>query len=294
MSEISKEILKNIRRIQIQTTRSVNDVLAGAYHSAFKGRGIEFEDVREYQPGDEVRSIDWNVTARMQYPYIKNFREERELTVLLVVDVSASSQLGSQKRLKSELIAEIGAVLAFSAIQNNDRVGLLLFSDKIEKYIPPKKGVRHVLRTIRELLVYEPSHKKTDIAQALSFLGNVQKRQGVCFLISDFISPNYKNEIALTAKLHDLITIAITDPVEVNLPKMGLVRFLDLETEETCLVDSSSLELHDYLEKEALAHLEEHKKLMRKIKAGFISIRTDLPYIDPIKSFFEKRQRLRR
>jgi uncharacterized protein (DUF58 family) len=293
MVEISREVFKHIRRIQIRTTRTVNDALAGAYHSAFKGRGMEFEDVRAYQPGDEVRSIDWNVTARMDYPYVKNYREERELTVMLVVDVSASCRFGSGKRRKADLIAEIGAVLAFSAIKNNDKVGLLLFSEKVEKYIPPKKGVRHVLRVIRELLVHQAQHRGTQLDEALNTLGKVQKKQGVCFLISDFLCDAAPSALAITAKRHDLISLCIHDPAEAQLPDLGLLHIQDLETGELGWIDSHDPKLQAQLGNEHQAHLARWKRRMERVGAGFIPLCSDDSYSSKLRAFFERREKHR-
>lgn len=293
MTVISKEIFRNIRRIQITTNRMVDTLLAGAYHSAFKGHGMQFEDVREYQPGDEVRNIDWNVTARMNHPFTKNFQEERELTVMLVVDLSASSRFGSQERLKSELIAEISAVLAFSAIKNNDNVGLILFSSEVEHYIPPKRGVRHVLRVIRELLVFKAKHKGTDIGKALLFLSKVQKKQGVCFLISDFIASNYTQEITLAAKRHDLITIGISDPLEQQFPHLGLLTMRDLETGKMRIVDSSSQSLRQTFLKQSKERIKAHQDLMNQIGASFLQLSTDKPYAPSIRNFLKRRERKR-
>ncbi len=290
---ISKEVFKNIRRIQIKTGRYVQDMLAGAYHSAFKGRGMEFEDVRAYQPGDEVRSIDWNVTARMNFPYIKNFREERELTVMLLVDVSSSSDFGTTGRQKKELIAEIGAVLAYSAINNNDKVGLILFTDTIEKYLPPQKGVKHVLRVIRELLIFKPKNQKTDIAQALNFLGKIQKRRGVAFIISDFISPNFKNKLCITSKRHDVIAISVIDPHEMILPKMGLVHLRDLENDQILTLDTSLSEVRETLARLSRTRLENCKNTIEQIGAGFIDIRSGKPYATAIREFFQLREKRR-
>lgn len=244
--------------------------------------------MREYQPGDDVRHIDWNVTARTNKPFIKNFREERELTVMLVVDISASSQFGSRFRSKKALIAEIGAVLAFSAMQNNDKVGLLLFSDIVEKYLPPRKGVKAVLRVIRELLAFEPKSKGTNISTALTFLGKIQKRGDICFLISDFISPDYSQALKLTAKRYDLISIQVTDPLEQNFPKMGLVQLTDLENNKSVLVDSEDPETTTYFKKLSESP---HENLMKKLGAGAISIRTDQPYADALHHYFKKRRR---
>ena len=293
MAVISAEILKNVRRIQIRTNKTVSDLLAGAYHSAFKGRGMEFEDVREYQPGDEIRSIDWNVTARMNYPFIKNFREERELTVILIVDVSASSQFGVTGRQKNEIIAEIGAVLAFSAIKNNDKVGLLLFSDVVEKYLPPQKGTKHVLRVIRELLAFEPAHRKTDVSSAIKFLANIQKRRGVCFLISDFLMPLSSVDLACFAKRHELISLCLTDPREWNIPNMGLITLKDLETGKNMLVDTTVSEVRERLSKYTQNRIDKHKGIMNKIGAGFIHIRTDKTYTEPIRAYFKLKENRR-
>ncbi len=227
---ISKDSFEHIRAIQIRATRNVNDLFGGIYRSVFKGRGLEFEDVREYEPGDEIRSIDWNVTARMQNAYVKNYREERELSVMLVVDVSASSHFGHASYLKSELITEIAALLAFSAIKNQDKVGLLLFSDQIELYLRPKKGSRHVLRIIRELLYFQPKQRGTDLQKALAFLGKVQRHQTVCFIISDFISGDFSHELQLTAKRHETIAIYVYDDYEIQFPNIGLIALQDLES----------------------------------------------------------------
>jgi uncharacterized protein (DUF58 family) len=290
MSTIPKEVFRNVRRIQIRTSKTVTDVLAGAYHSAFKGRGMEFEEVREYTPGDEVRSIDWNVTARMNHPYVKSFREERELTVMLAIDVSASTRYGSCSQTKSEYVAELGAVLAFSAIQNNDKVGLILFSDHIEKYLPPKKGTRHVLRVIRELLVFEPQGTGTDVKGALAFLGKVQRKKGVCFVISDFLCPEFDKELAVTSRRHDLIGISIEDPQERAFPNIGLATIKDLETGEERLIDTSLKEVRDQLYQRSTEHRSRLETLMQQVNAGFISLNTQEGYVDNIRRFLRKRE----
>lgn len=294
MAIITPEIIKKIRRIQIQTTHLAEDLLAGAYRSAFKGKGMEFEEVREYQPGDEIRDIDWKVTARMSHPYVKTFREEREITVMLMVDISPSSTFGSQGKPKSELIAELGAVIAFSAIKNNDKVGLILFSDRIEKYIPPKKGPRHVLFVIRELLLHEPQGQGTDINAALDFLGHVNQRSCVCFLISDFICSDFSKGASLAAEKYDLIAIAMTDPHELTFPSLGLVELHDLEKEDSKLVDSVNPRVKEYFKDRTINRLEETKRLMNKIGAGFISLQTDQSYIPPLRRFFKTRAKERR
>lgn len=294
MPEVSVDFFKTLRRIQIQTFHLAQDLLAGAYKSAFKGKGMEFEDVREYLPGDEIRSIDWNVTARMGHPYVKNFREERELSVMLVADISSSSRYGSGEYLKSDLIAEIGAVIAFSAIKNNDKIGLILFSDIVEKYIPPRKGIRHVLRIIRELLAFQPTKAGTNMAKALSYLGKVQFRSGVCFLISDFLTNGYEHELALTARRHDLISIIVTDPTEVAFPKMGLVDLVDFESGERKVVDSSNKTIQEQFKFRTEERLRSFRKLMNKLGVGFIDIRTNKPFLPEIRKFFKLRGRNRR
>lgn len=293
MPAISRDVFKNIRKIHIETTKAVNDVFSGAYRSAFKGRGMEFEEVREYEEGDEVRSIDWNVTARMNSPYIKVFKEERELTVMLVVDVSASSRFGSRDRLKSELIAEIGAVLALSAIKNDDKVGLILFSSIIEKYIPPKKGVRHVVRVIRDLLAFQPKALGTNIALALSFLGKVHRRRAACFLVSDFIASDYSKEAAFIAGKHDLISVCMTDPYETSFPPLNLVTFSDSETGSIQTIDTSDRGREDRFQVRTAQRLTDTKSLMKKIGAGFIHIPTDKPYATALSHFFKQRENRR-
>lgn len=293
MAVISSDLFKKIRRIQIQTTHLANDVLAGAYRSAFKGKGIELEEVREYQQGDDVRSIDWNVTARMNRPFVKSFREERELSVILAVDVSASTRFGSGKQLKSELIAEIAAVLAFSAIKNQDKVALLLFSDKVERYFPPQKGTRHVLRIIRELLTYKSEERATNISTALAFLGKVQNRSGVCFLISDFICPDFSHEAALAAKRYDLVPIAIVDAAEKILPNMSFVTFADLETGKSCLVDTSANKTQDNVLKSSEDRLSNQMKMFRKLGVTQCVIDTHFPYLQQLQKFFTLRTRKR-
>lgn len=270
---------EKIKKIQIITTQLASDLLAGAYHSAFKGKGIEFEEVREYQTGDDIRSIDWNVTARMSHPYIKIFKEERELTVMLVVDISASTLL------KKEMIAEIAAVLAFSAIKNNDKIGLLLFSDQIELYLPPKKGTRHVLRVIRELLAFKPKHKGTNFSTALTFLGNVHRKRSICFLISDFIGDIPSYSFTLASQHHDFIAVSVTDPLEINLPDLGITNIIDLETGKMKVVNlnTNATTLHK-------KRLEDFKELLGKTNAGYIAIKTDEPYMDPLRKFFKLRE----
>lgn len=291
MTQLTPELIKKIRRIEIETGKLAQDLLAGAYRSAFKGKGMEFEESREYQTGDETRDIDWKLTARTDKPYVKTYREEREISVFLVVDVSASSRFGSGGKLKSEIIAEIGALIAFSAIKNQDKIGLILFSSKVEKYLPPAKGSRHVLRVIRELLAYQPENQGTDIAGALDFLGHVHVKSSVCFLISDFIAPAFDHEAALIARKHDLISLAIVDPHELSFPDLKLAEIVGLETNSARLMDTSA---QTELEKKTTERLASCKKLMNKIGAGFIEIHTDRPYIQELKKFFKTRGKERR
>jgi uncharacterized protein (DUF58 family) len=291
MATLSKETLAQIRHIQIQSTQLAKDLLAGAYRSAFKGRGMEFEEVREYQPGDEFRSIDWSVTARMNHPYVKTFREERDLNVVLLIDVSASTRFGSRFGLKKELIAEIGAVLAFSAMRNQDRVSLILFSDHVEKYVPSRKGNRHVLRLVRELLVHEPQGKGSDLKEALSFLGKIYRKSSICFLISDFLYPLPEKALAVTAKQHDLVAISVWDICEKKFPKIGLVQMKDLETGREELIDTSAYGLEGHFQENALEHTTRLANLMRKIDAGFIDVTTKESYLLSLKRFFQFRKR---
>lgn len=281
------EIIKKIRRIQIQTTRLATDVLAGSYHSVFKGKGIEFEEVREYQPGDEIRHIDWNVTARMNYPFVKIFREERELSLMLIVDMSGSAHFGKKK----ELIAEIGGLLSFSAIKNNDRVGLILFSDRVEKYIPPRTGLRHVLLVIRELLLFEPEGKGTDISQALAFFAKVQKQAGICFVISDFIQSGFAKAMQIIAQQHDLIAIHTIDPLEKQLPSTGLVQVQDLETGETHCIDTSDPAVAQYQKLQFQKRRRYLQGIVNKSGIGLIDLPTDQPYMPLLRKFFKTRER---
>ena len=284
---IPQELLQKIRKIQIYSTRMVNDVLAGAYHSTFKGRGMEFDTVREYQPGDEIRSIDWNVTARMGHPFIKKFVEERELTVMLAVDMSASGQFGSSERLKNEFAAELCAVLAFSAITNNDKVGLIMFTDQVEKYIPPKKGKRHVLHVISEILSFIPKNKGTNVATALEFLSSINKRRTVTFLVSDFISENYNRALQIANKRHDMIAVAIEDPRESVLPDVGMIELEDTETGEVLVVDTADKKVRKAFNVAAGTETAARDKLFRQIDVDVIHVKTDKPYVEALMKFFE-------
>ena len=286
---IPKEILKKVRQIEIRTGRLVNDVFAGEYESIFKGRGMEFHEVREYIPGDDIRSIDWNVTARAGHPYVKKFIEERELTVIIMADISGSGNFGTRNKMKIELMAEIGAVLSFSAIRNNDKIGLLLFTDKVEKFIPPKKGRPHVLRVIRELLYYKPGSRKTSIKSALEYLGKVLKKRSVVFLISDFMDTDYERLLRILNKRHDIVGISISDPREKDLPDMGLAEFEDAETGEVLFLDTGDELLKKELAKKRLSFVDSRNKAFRAMGLDSIDISTDKPYIKPLILFFRMR-----
>lgn len=288
---LPKEIIKKIRRIEIKTSRMVTDVFAGQYHSVFKGKGMEFEEVREYQPGDEIRSIDWNVTARMGHPFVKKFVEERQLTVMLLMDASGSSYFGTSNQLKSELAAELCSVLAFSATKNNDRVGLIIFSDRIEKFIPPRKGLRHVLRVIREVLYYQPQGKGTDIQLAVEYLNRVMRKKTVCFLISDFFGCQCRRELKITNKRHDLIAVTITDPREQRLPNAGIVMFEDAETQEKFYVDTTHPAVTEAFFKQSQQLLDERMRMLKQAGVDIINIHTDIPYTEELFRFFRTREK---
>lgn len=288
---IPKEVLKNIRRIQITTSRLVTDVFAGQYQSVFKGRGMEFDEVREYLPGDDVRSIDWNVTARMGRPYVKKFVEERELTVMLLLDASMSCRFGSVKQMKSRLAAELCSLLALSATRNNDRIGLIIFTDRIEKFVPPRKGLRHVLRVVREALYFKPEGKGTDISLALDYLNRVTKRRTVSFMISDFFDSGYKSLLATANKRHDMVALTITDPRETALTDIGIVRLDDAETGESFLVDTGNSFFRKRYKEDAEERIKERKKLLGSINVDTVDIRTDLPYEKELIRFFKSRER---
>lgn len=293
VSTLSLETLKEVRRVQLRTKKLVQTLLAGAYRSAFKGQGMEFAEVRTYQPGDDIRHIDWNVTARSNQAYIKRFQEERELTVMLVVDVSASSFFGSGRRSKDALMAEIGAILAFSAIENNDKIGLVLFSDNIELHLPPKRGIRHALRIVRELLAYQPRHRGTDIRNALAFLGNVQKKSCICFLISDFLSSGFQHSLRVASKRFDLIAIRVRDPHEITLPRLNLLRLKDLETDRTLLVDTADERVREHYESKVRSRHLHQMRMLQRLDIGFIDIRSDQHYSVAIRKFFHERRRTR-
>jgi uncharacterized protein (DUF58 family) len=290
---IPAELAKKIRYLQIRTRKAVNDVLAGQYESVFRGRGMEFEEVREYQPGDEIRTIDWNVTARVGRPFVKRFVEERELTVLFLVDLSASGTFGSVAKTKNESAAELAALIAFAAVKNNDKVGLLVFTDAVEMYIPPKKGVTHSLRLIRELLSFEPRQTRTDIAAALDYLGRVHRKRAVVFLLSDFQGAGYERPLRVLSKRHDLIAISVTDPREAAMPDVGLVDLEDAETGERVTVDTHSLRVRARYEALGRERVDRLCELFASAGAGHIPIVTDHDYVRDLVRFFLARERRR-
>lgn len=288
---IPKELAKKIRYIQIYTSKAVNDVLAGEYQSVFKGRGMEFEEVREYIPGDEIRSIDWNVTARMGRPYVKRFVEERELTVIFLVDLSASGAFGSVKHMKNEVAAELCSLLAFSAIKNNDKVGLIVFTDQIEMFVPPKKGISHVLRLIRELLYFKPKQTCTNIAEGLDYLGRITNKRSVVFLVSDFLGSDFEKPMRILGKRHDLIAVSITDPREVAFNDVGLVELQDAETGQLVLIDTASRHVRNQYEQLGQQRRVELKGLFASMDIDQIEVFTDRDYIHDLVRFFKIRER---
>lgn len=288
---IPKELAKKIRYIQIYTSKAVNDTLAGEYESVFKGRGMEFEEVRGYQVGDDVRNIDWNVTARTGEPYVKIFKEERELTVLFLVDLSASGSFGSVSRTKNEIAAEICALLAFSAIKNNDKVGLLVFTDRVEMFIPPAKGTTHVLRIIREVLNFSPGRSGTDIGEGIDYIGRVTNKKSVLFLVSDFLQEGYENKVRILAKRHDLIAISITDPREISMPDCGLVQLEDAETGEMLLIDTGSAAFRKKYKMLGNQRLDRLRKLFRSMDVDHIEVTTGSDYLFDLIRFFKARER---
>ena len=288
---IPPELAKKIRYLQIYTSKAVNDVLAGQYESVFKGRGMEFDEVREYQPGDEVRSIDWNVTARMGHPFVKRFVEERELTVMFLVDLSASGAFGSRRQMKNDVAAELCALLAFSAIKNNDKVGLIVFTDTIEMFIPPGKGTSHVLRLIRELLSFKPRQAQTNIAAGLEYLGRVTRKRSVVFLVSDFLGSGYEQALRILGKRHDLIAVSVTDPREVALPNVGLIELEDAETGERVIVDTASATVRRQYETLGSVRQSELRDMFRSMGVDHIEVFTDRDYVRDLVRFFKTRER---
>lgn len=287
---IPKEILKKIRRIEIRTSHIVNAAIAGQYHSTFKGRGMEFEEVRNYEIGDDVRTIDWNVSARYGHPFVKVFREERELTVMLLVDLSRSHAFGTHDQLKRELAAEVCATLAFSAIRNNDKIGMIGFTSEVEIYVPPRKGTRHVLRVIRDLLYFEPKNAGTDLAAAFEHLNKVIKRKCVVFVVSDFQAEGYETPMRIARRRHDLIPIAIADRREVELPDVGLIELVDAETGETVLVDTSDKRLRQHFTANAVQKADARARTLRRSKIDSIDVTTGESFVEPLNRFFRARK----
>ncbi len=284
------ELLKKVRRIELKTKGLSNQIFSGEYHSAFKGRGMAFSEVREYMPGDEIRTIDWNVTARLGEPYVKVFEEERELTAMLLVDVSGSDAFGTKEKLKRTLITELGAILSFSAIQNNDKIGVIFFTDKVELFIPPKKGKSHILRIIRELLEFQPEGTGTDVQEALRFLNRVIKKRCITFLLSDFQdNGNYMDTLKLTNRKHDLVAMQIHDPRELELPNVGLVELIDPETGKNTWVNTSDKTIRKEF---ALAAKKQQLKTQAELKKSgidFATLATNQPYVKPLMNLFKKR-----
>jgi uncharacterized protein (DUF58 family) len=287
----TSELLKKVRKIEIKTKGLSKHLFSGEYHSAFKGRGMSFSEVRDYQYGDDVRNIDWNVTARSGTPHVKIFEEERELTVMLLIDMSKSSFFGTVSQLKNEVMTEICAVLAFSAINNNDKVGVLFFSSKPEKFIPPKKGRQHILRIIRELIDFKPEESGTDIGSALEYFNNLIKKRSICFILSDFLAKGYDSPLRIAARRHDIVGINIIDPREEELPDVGLIRAEDAETGQIGWIDTSSRRLREDYRRWHQDHLAYFTSIFRKSGAGLVNIRTDESYVNALLKFFQQRTR---
>ena len=289
MEQQNNDILKKVRKIEIKARGLSRQLFSGEYHSAFKGRGMAFSEVREYQYGDDVRSIDWNVTARLNHPYVKVFEEERELTVMLLVDVSGANRFGTHHQFKEELVAEVAATLAFSAIQNNDKVGVILFSDRIEKFIPPKKGSSHILRIIRELITYKPTSNGTDLAEALRYFTNVIKKRCTAFLLSDFYDDNYTDAIKIASGKHDLVAIRIADEKETRLPDLGLAKFYDPETDETIWIDTADKAIRDEFASRYANHVTKVEEVLKKYGIDQTVLYTGEDYVKELKKLFERR-----
>lgn len=291
---VPADILRQVRLLELRTRGLVNSLFSGEYRSVFKGQGMEFSEVREYQPGDEVRSIDWNVTARMRRPYVKRYIEERELTVMLAVDLSASEHFGTRRRFKSELASELAAVLAMSAIRNNDRVGTLLFTDTVELVVPPKKGRKHALRLIRDLLVFSPEGRGTDIALATDYLNRMLAHKTIIFLVSDFMAPDVERPLKLLAQRHDVVAVTVEDPAELGLPDIGLARLVDPETGESIDVDTSDPGVRAAFERQVAAERDARKHLLRRLAIDEVPVRTDGSIVEPLFRFFRTRETRRR
>ncbi len=291
MAVVPSEILKKVRRIEIRTRRLVNDVFSGEYHSIFKGRGMEFDEVREYQVGDDVRQIDWNVTARTGTPFIKKFTEERELSVMFLIDASGSQHFGSGDRLKSELAAELTALLALAAIKNNDKVGMIIFTDKIEKFVPPNKGRKHVLRLIREVLYFKPEGTGTKISSALEYFLNIVKRRSVAFLISDFYDTGFEKELLLAGRKHDLVAIRLTDPREIEIPSCGIVYLEDAESGQPLWLDTADAEFRRQFKENRMGDVSLVERMFHQNNVDFIDLDTSKSYIEPLIKFFRMREK---
>ena len=285
----TKELLKKVRKIEIKTRRLSDHIFGGEYHSTFKGRGMTFSEVRQYQFGDDVRNIDWNVTARYNEPYIKVFEEERELTMMLVADVSGSEFFGTDKQFKNEIVTEVAATLAFSALQNNDKIGLILFTDEIELFIPPKKGKSHVLRIIRELLEFKPVSKKTDLSQAIKFLSRVMKKKAITFILSDFITEGYEQTLKIAANKHDITGIRIYDQREEAIPNLGMVQIEDEETGELRLINTSSKKIRRNYESYYQERVDYYEETFKRSGSGVINVRTDESYVKKLLGYFKRR-----
>ena len=288
---LPREVLRQIRRLQLRARRAVEDLLGGEYHSVFKGTGMAFEEVREYQPGDDIRAIDWNVTARMGHPFIKRYIEERELTVLLAVDCSGSQQFGTQLQQKREVAAEIAALLAFCAISNNDKVGLISFTDHVERFVPPRKGTSHALRVIRDVLFFQPQNRGTSIKNALDFLNRLQRRRAIVFLLSDFLDRGFEKALQRTGRRHDLTAVRIADLREEELPPVGLIDLQDAETGERLLLDTASRDVRVTYTRAALQRGEEIRQLARSARIDLIEVETDGGHLDALVHFFQQREK---
>ena len=289
----TKSLLKKVRKIEIKTRGLSNHIFAGEYNTAFKGRGMAFSEVREYQSGDDVRSIDWNVTARYNSPYVKVFEEEREMIVMLLVDVSGSGNFGTKKQFKREIATELSAILAFSAIKNNDKVGVIFFSDIIEEFIPPKKGKSHILRIIRQILSFKPKNKKTDISQAIEYFNNVMKKRCICFILSDYISPSFEKPLKIASKKHDIVALRISDQREKKLPNIGLIPLKDAENDTISYVDTSSKIIRQLFARNHKENEEELQKLFPRCGVDMIDISTGEDYVKPLINFFKNREKRR-
>ena len=286
---MDEEIIKKVRKIEIKARGLSQQMFSGEYHSAFKGRGMAFSEVREYQYGDDVRNIDWNVTARLAHPYVKIFEEERELTVMLLVDVSGSGRFGTQSQFKEELAAEVAATLAFSAIANNDKVGVILFSDRIEKFIPPKKGRQHILRIIRELITFRPESNGTDIAQALGYFSNIIKRRCTAFLLSDFYDRGYDDALKIAASKHDIVALRLVDCREEHLEDLGLVKFYDPESTETLWVDTGSASVRRVVDARAAMQAEQTERTMLRYGIDMATLHTGEDFVKPLRTLLKRR-----